>query len=151
MFGTTCQGDDDWGRFGACFVPEIVPVRAFSEKGGFKMSELALKNDVAKHDSNPHAIDRLLVNSNSGCGSFCNFLLKLLPARIFSPQIMNPTGTKLSPRLMNANREQDHGIPSESTMLSTASGITAPAILRAAAHAASAEEAKIPYASATSS
>lgn len=92
----------------------------------------------------------LLVSSNSGCGSFCNFLLKLLPARIFSPQIINPMGTKLSPKLMNANSEQDHAIPSVLTMLSTASGIMAPAILRAAAQAASAEEAKMPYASAIS-
>lgn len=59
-------------------------------------------------------------------------------------------GTKLSPKLINANREQDQAMPSVLIMLSTASGITAPAILRAAAHAASAEEAKMPYASAIS-
>lgn len=51
---------------------------------------------------------------------------------------------------MNANTEHDHAMPSVATMLSTAKGMTAPAILRAAAHAAKADDAKIPYASATS-
>lgn len=51
---------------------------------------------------------------------------------------------------MKASREHDHAIPRVSTMLLTARGITAPAMLRAAAQAAKADEAKIPYASATS-
>lgn len=94
--------------------------------------------------------DMLLVSSSSGCGSFCSLLLKLLAARILSPQMMNPKGTKLRPQLINASKEHDHAMPRVSTMLSTARGITAPAILRAAAQAARAEEAKIPYASAMS-
>lgn len=94
--------------------------------------------------------DKLLVNSSSGCGSVCNRLLNLLPALIFSPQTMNPNGTRLRPQLMNASKEQDHAMPSLSTMLLTARGMTAPAMLLAAAHAAKAEDAKIPYASATS-
>lgn len=134
---------------------ECLLQRRFTRKcvcKGVSNSNHLLKSQATlqTNKSNPQTMDRLLVNSNSGCGSACNFLLKLLPARIFSPQMMNPMGTKLSPKLMNASKEQDHATPSELIMLSTASGITAPAILRAAAQAASAEEAKMPYASAIS-
>lgn len=82
----------------------------------------------------------LLTSSRFGSW-WCSLELKSLPALIFSPQIMNPKGTRHNTQLMRARTVQDHATPRLFNMLSIASGITAPATLLAAAQAASAEEA----------
>jgi hypothetical protein len=71
-------------------------------------------------------------------------LLKLLAALILSPHMMNPNGTRLRAQLIRARTLHDHAIPNFATILFTARGIIAPATLRVAAHAARAEEAKMP-------
>lgn len=64
----------------------------------------------------------------------------MFAARIFSPQMINPKGTRARAVLIGANTVNSQAISSVSSMLSTARGITAPALLQHTASAARAED-----------
>ena len=97
-----------------------------------------------------YTADRPLVGSPPS-SSILNLACELyrLEARIFSPYAMKQKGTKLKAALIRAKTVQDHEIPKDASILSTASPISAPAMLRVVPHAASAEAAYVAYASVT--